>query len=121
MILRLYLSNFTSEHTAELGLGQGIRMLGWVGTKLSFVEIKAKFRINLPRCWYTLLCPSSLSCWWLSAALSPQLAEHDPTVMYEVGQSDRDVHGRLLENNTARQAKLRAFIEGNENSLKVER
>ena len=52
MILWLYLSNFTSEHTAELGLGQGIRMLGWVGTKLSFVEIKAKFRINLPRCWY---------------------------------------------------------------------
>ena len=53
MILWLYLSNFTSEHTAELGLGQGIRMLGWVGTKLSFVEIKAKFRSNLPRCWYT--------------------------------------------------------------------
>ena len=51
VILRLYLGNFTSEHTAELGLGQGTRMLGWVGTKLSFVEIKAKFRINLPRCW----------------------------------------------------------------------
>ena len=55
VILRLYLSNFTSEHTAELGLGQGIRMLGWLGTKVSFVEIKAKFRINLPRCWYMVL------------------------------------------------------------------
>ena len=33
VILRLYLSNFTSEHTAELGLGQGIRLLGWLGTK----------------------------------------------------------------------------------------
>ena len=55
MILRLYLSNFTSEHTAELGLGQGIRMLGWLGTKVSFVEIKAKFRSNLPRCWYTII------------------------------------------------------------------
>ena len=54
MILWLYLSNFTSEHTAELGLGQGIRMLGWVGTKLSFMEIKAKFRINLRRCWYVV-------------------------------------------------------------------
>ena len=50
--------------------------------------------------------------------MSPQLAEHDPTAMSEVGQSDRDIHGRLLENNTARQTKLRAFIEGNENSLK---
>ena len=66
---------------------------------------------------YTFLCPS-LSCWWLSFALSPQLAEHDPTVMSEFGQSDRDVHGRLLETTAARQAKLRAFIEGNENSLK---
>ena len=44
VILRLYLSNFTSEHTAELGLGQGIRMLGWLGTKVSFMEIKAKVR-----------------------------------------------------------------------------
>ena len=52
VILRLYLSNFTSEHTAELGLGQGIRMLGWLGTKVSFVEIKAKVRSNLRRCWY---------------------------------------------------------------------
>ena len=52
MILWLYLSNFTSEHTAELGLGQGIRMLGWLGTKVSFVEIKAKVRSNLRRCWY---------------------------------------------------------------------
>ena len=52
VILRLYLSNFTSEHTAELGLGQGIRLLGWLGTKVSFVEIKAKVRSNLPRCWY---------------------------------------------------------------------
>ena len=52
MILWLCLSNFTSEHTAELGLGQGIRMLGWLGTKVSFVEIKGKVRSNLPRCWY---------------------------------------------------------------------
>ena len=36
VILRLYLSNFTSEHTAELGLGQGIRMLGWLGKKSKF-------------------------------------------------------------------------------------
>ena len=32
------LSNFTSEHTAELGLGQGIRMLGWLGIKVRFLE-----------------------------------------------------------------------------------
>ena len=37
VILRLYLSNFTSEHTAELGLGQGIRLLGWLGAKNSRV------------------------------------------------------------------------------------
>ena len=55
MVLWLYLSNFTSEHTAELGLGQGIRMLGWLGTKVSFVEIKAKVRSNLRRCWYCKL------------------------------------------------------------------
>ena len=66
---------------------------------------------------YTLLCPS-LSRWWLSAALSPQLADHDPTVMSEFGRSDRDVHGRLLETTAVRLGKLRAFIEGNENSLK---
>ena len=42
VILRLYLSNFTSEHTAELGLGQVIRLLGWLGTKVSFVEIKGQ-------------------------------------------------------------------------------
>ena len=47
VILRLYLSNFTSEHTAELGLGQGIRMLGWLGIKVRFVEIKTKFGSNL--------------------------------------------------------------------------
>ena len=51
VILRLYLSNFTSEHIAELGLGQVSRMLGWLGTKASFVEIKAKARSNLRRCW----------------------------------------------------------------------
>ena len=51
VILRLYLSNFTSEHIAELGLGQVIRLLGWLGTKASFVEIKAKARSNLRRCW----------------------------------------------------------------------
>ena len=44
VILRLYLSNFTSEHTAELGLGQGIRMLGWLGTKVSFVESKSQMK-----------------------------------------------------------------------------
>ena len=55
MILRLYLSNFTSEHTAELGLGHGIRMLGWLGIKVRFVEIKTKFGSNLPRCWYCRL------------------------------------------------------------------
>ena len=54
VILRLYLSNFTSEHIAELGLGQVIRLLGWLGTKASFVEIKAKARSNLRRCWYTI-------------------------------------------------------------------
>ena len=37
MVLWLYLSNFTSEHTAELGLGQGIRLLGWLGAKNSRV------------------------------------------------------------------------------------
>ena len=37
VILRLYLSNFTSEHTAELGLGQGIRMLACLGAKNSRV------------------------------------------------------------------------------------
>ena len=42
VILRLYLSNFTSEHTAELGLGQGIRMLGWLGIKVRFLEIKGQ-------------------------------------------------------------------------------
>ena len=42
VILRLYLSNFTSEHTAELGLGQGIRLFGWFGTKVNFVEIKGQ-------------------------------------------------------------------------------
>ena len=42
MILWLYLSNFTSEHTAELGLGQGIRMLGWLGIKVRFLEIKGQ-------------------------------------------------------------------------------
>ena len=57
LILRLYLSNFTSEHIAELGLGQVIRLLGWLGTKASFVEIKAKVRSNLRRCWYaTAIC-----------------------------------------------------------------
>ena len=61
VILRLYLSNFTSEHTAELGLGQGIRMLGRVGTNLSFVEIKAKFRSNLPRCWYIATPPCKIA------------------------------------------------------------
>ena len=35
MILWLYFSNITFEHTAELGLGQGIRMLGWLGAKSS--------------------------------------------------------------------------------------
>ena len=38
VILRLYLSNFTSEHTAELGLGQGIRLLGSLRTKVSLWE-----------------------------------------------------------------------------------
>ena len=38
VILRLYLSNFTSEHTAELGLGQGIRLLGLLRTKVSLWE-----------------------------------------------------------------------------------
>ena len=37
MVLRLYLSNFTFEHTAELGLGQGIRLLACLGTKNSRV------------------------------------------------------------------------------------
>ena len=51
VILRLYLGNFTSEHTAELGLGQEIRMLGWLCTKVGFVEIKTKPGSNLRRCW----------------------------------------------------------------------
>ena len=44
VILRLYLSNFTSEHTAELGLGQGIRMLACLGTKNSRVAAPHEIR-----------------------------------------------------------------------------
>ena len=46
VILRLYLSNFTSEHTAELGLGQGIRLLlACLGAKNSRVAAPHEFLI----------------------------------------------------------------------------
>ena len=39
VVLRFYLSNFSSEHTTELGLGQGIRLLACLGAKSSGVAM----------------------------------------------------------------------------------
>ena len=55
-IVCAYLSNFTSEHTAELGLGQGIRLLACLGTKNSRVAAPLWLRhtksgVIVPRCW----------------------------------------------------------------------
>ena len=48
------LSNFTSsEHTAELGLGQGIRLLGWLGTKSRRSAAPHGIIIYCALVWYT--------------------------------------------------------------------